>query len=99
MLNEINVTSQDLNTLTQELENAYANFNKSYKALEERLISLTSRGFTGDAAVVLMERFNTSVKPNSEAMMKVVNGVINTMHEKTAGFNRTVDSISDIAGR
>ena len=81
MLNEINVTSQDLNTL------------------EERLISLTSRGFTGDAAVVLMERFNTSVKPNSEAMMKVVNGVINTMHEKTAGFNRTVDSISDIAGR
>lgn len=99
MLNEINVTSSDLNILTQELETAYANFKKSYSELEEGLNTLTQRGFTGDAAPVLMNTFNTKVKPNGEAMMRTVDSVINTMREKTAGFNRTVESLKDIASR
>lgn len=99
MLNEINVGRQELNTLTEELKTAYANYNKSYKALEEGLTTLTQRGFTGDAAPVLMNTFNTKVKPNGEAMMNVVNRAITTMEEQTIKFNKTVDAMSDISAR
>ena len=96
MLNEINVALVDLNKLTDELRVAYNNYERSYKALEDGLTSLTQKGFTGDVAPVLMSTFNNKVKPNGMAMMEVVKRSIITMEAQTAKFNRTVDAMSDI---
>lgn len=97
MLNQISVGIKELNTLTEELKYAYESYQKSYKALEEGLTNLTQKGFTGSVAPVIMNTFNTKVKPNGEAMMNVVNRAIVTMEEQTLNFNRAVGNMEDIA--
>lgn len=96
-MNIINVGATELRELTEQLNTAYTNYQKSYTALEEGLTTLTSRGFTGDVAPVLMNTFNTKVKPNGEAMMEVVKKAITTMEEQTIKFNRASDDMVSIA--
>lgn len=96
-MNIINVGATELRELTDQLNLAYNNYKKSYAALEEGLTTLTSKGFTGDVAPVLMNTFNTKVKPNGEAMMEVVNRAIATMEEQTMKFNKTSDDMISIA--
>lgn len=96
-MNIINVGATELRELTEQLNTAYTNYQKSYAALEEGLTTLTSRGFTGDVAPVLMNTFNTKVKPNGEAMMEVVKKAITTMEEQTIKFNRASDDMVSIA--
>ena len=96
-MNIINVGATELRELTEQLNTAYTNYQKSYAALEEGLTTLTSRGFTGDVAPVLMNTFNTKVKPNGEAMREVVKKAITTMEEQTIKFNRASDDMVSIA--
>ena len=95
MLNEIVVNSKDLNALTQGLKDAYKKYRESYNQLEEGLIRLTQKGFTGDAAAPLMASYNNKVKPNAAAIIGSIDRAIGIMEEETAKFNSTMSSIID----
>lgn len=98
-MDNVVVLDSELKTLISELESAVSKFNTSYNSLEERLVGLTSRGFTGEAAEALMSKFNSTLKPNSEELIKVVDGVLNTMTEKEVGFQRLMANLQDTANR
>lgn len=98
-MNEVIVKDSELRGLISELESAISKFNTSYKSLEERLTSLTSRGFTGEAAEALMGKFNSTLKPNSEELIKVVSNTLNVMQSKEAEFQRLMGNLTDIANR
>lgn len=92
----VHVTKEQLNTMISELELAIEKFNKSFNALEEGMVSLTGKGFTGDAAETLMTKFNSSVKPNLEQMRVKTTQVLDYMKEKSVGFDRLNNNLQDI---
>ena len=96
-MNDVILKDSELKALISELEAAVQKFTTSYNSLEERLVGLTSRGFTGEAAEALIAKFNTTLKPNSEELIKVVSSALNTMKEKEVGFQRLMTNLTDTA--
>ena len=96
-MNEVILKDSELKAMIGELEAAVSKFTASYNSLQERLTSLTSRGFTGEAAEALMSKFNSTLKPNSDELIKTVNSALNTMKEKEVGFQRLMANLTDTA--
>ena len=96
-MNEVVLKDSELKALISELELAVTKFTTSYNSLQERLVGLTSRGFTGEAAEALMAKFNGTLKPNSEELIKTVNNTVNVMREKEVGFQRLMTNLTDVA--
>ena len=95
----IHVTKEDLTNMISELENAIEKFNKSFNALEEGMVSLTSKGFTGDAAETLMVKFNGAVKPNLESVRAETTRVLDYMKEQSTKFDRLNQQLQDSMNR
>lgn len=91
------VKSQELGTLTEELYTAAVNFGKSFNNLDERLNSLTSRGFTGEAADALMQKYNSAVKPKLQEVKKQTDEATSFMEEKNEEFGKLSSKMEDIA--
>jgi hypothetical protein len=96
-MNDVILKDSELKALISELEAAESKFTTSYKLLEERLTGLTSRGFTGEAAEALIAKFNSTLKPNSEELIRVVAAALSTMREKEVGFQRLMANLTDTA--
>lgn len=96
-MNIIRLDKSALDNLTRQLEDAYRKYKESYNALEEGIMNLTSKGFTGDAAPVFMKTFTDKVKPTGEKMEEIVQRTITLMEEETAHFNSRSANMSDIS--
>ena len=97
--NVFDVKSDSLDELTDELYTAASNFGRSFDELDERLTTLTSRGFTGEAADALMQKYNSSVKPKLQEVKKQTDQATNFMEDKGLGFKKLSSKMEDIANR
>ncbi len=91
------VKSKELQALEDELFTAAANFGKSFDELDSRLSSLTSSGFTGEAADALIQLFNSRVKPKLLEVKKQTDQAAGFMDDKAKGFAALSSKMEDIA--
>ena len=97
MGNTIRVDAVELRNIIDTLEAALDNYNRKFQELDEGITTLTSRGFTGNAAEALMGKYNTQTKSELEEVKRSTTGVINYMKEQQAKFNTLSQTLNDIA--
>ena len=91
------VTMESLRQLKRELEEALTNFNKSFSDLESGINGLVQSGFTGEGAQTLKNTFEGQPKASLEAVKRDTQNIIDYMEMKIGAFDRTLNSIDDIA--
>ena len=93
----VRVNAVELKNIIETLEGALSNYNKKFAELEEGITTLTSRGFTGNAAEALMANYNSRTKPELEEVKRSTTKVINYMKEQQTRFNSLSQKLNDIA--
>lgn len=97
MANEMYVTSESLKSLREELDNALANFTKSFNDLEAGIDALTQKDFIGGGALEFKKSFEGQPKSSLEEVKTDTRNIIDYMDGKIQSANKMFNQIDDIA--
>ena len=94
-MNKVELVGKDIQELQQLLENTAADFLKNFNDLNVELTTLTSRGFTGEAAKALIDTYESKVRPALETIAKETQKAADYMAERKSGFDRLMSDLGD----
>ena len=98
-MTSVSANSSDIAQLLDQLETAGANFTKNFRALDEEITTLTSRGFTGEAAQALEQTYTQKVQPVLKEISNETEKKASYMAEQKQGFERLTSNLDSTMRR
>ena len=95
MVTNIKINSADLNKIDEELVKACEAYSNALKDLDEDITKLTSGGFQGSLAEVLLEKYEDK-KPALAEIGQQAEDIKEFSKNKTKGFYQVHDEIKGI---
>lgn len=92
-MNRVVLLEKDINELDDLLYNTAQDFIKNFNLLDAELKSLTSRGFTGDAANALLDTYTKKVEPTLQDVAKVASKFSEYMNEQKTGYQKLMSDL------
>lgn len=92
-MDKVILLGKDIDELDNLLYDTAQDFLKNFNLLDAELKSLTSRGFTGDAATALFDTYTKKVEPTLQDIAKVANKFSQYMSEQKAGYHKLMSDL------